>query len=158
MFFRTSTDRFNYLPQTEIVLRLHTLISFFLDDQINQSNEHVKDSMWSSESAEFQKCQPQNFKYLKRKFGSGPERSFNPSWYKLCPWLLYDVKTDIVLYEVCVSQEKKEEFNSFNQKRGRVHFDRFFELEKASEKFRKHQQSSSYRESVRMSSIRETWL
>ena len=83
------------------------MISFFLDDQINQFSEHVEDSIGSLKSAEFPKCQPQKFKYPKAKFGSGLERSFNSSWYKLHPWLYYDVKTSVVLYEVCVSQGKK---------------------------------------------------
>ena len=156
MFFRTSTDRFNYLPLIEIALRLHTLISFFLDDQINQSSEHVEDSMGSSESAEFQKCQPQNFKYPKRKFGSGLDRSLNPSWYKLYPWLHYDVKTDVVLCEVCVSQRKKGNLTLSTKKEDAFISTGFSNWKKTLEKFRKHQESSCHRKTVSMSSIRET--
>ena len=132
------------------------MISFFLDDQINQFSEHVEDSIGSLKSAEFPKCQPQKFKYPKAKFGSGLERSFNSSWYKLHPWLYYDVKTSAVLYEICVSQGKKGESDPFDQKRGRVN--RFSNWKKASEKFRKYQQSNCHRESVSVSSVRETWL
>ena len=153
MFFRTSTDRFNYLPLIEIALRLHTLISFFLDDQINQSSEHVEYSMGSSESAEFQKCQPQNFKYLKRKFGSRPETSFNLSWYKLYPWLEYNVKTDITLCEVCISQGKKGNLTLSTKKQNAFISIGFLNWKKASEKFRKYQQSSCHWESISMSSI-----
>ena len=114
--------------------------------------------MGSSESTEFHKCQPQNFKYTKRKFGSGSERSFNPSWYKLYPWLHYDVKTDVVLCEVCVSQGKKGNLALSTKKEDVFISTGFLNWKKASEKFSKQQQSSCHRESVSMSSIRETWL
>ena len=65
--FRTSTDRFNYLPLIEIALRLHTFILFFLDDQINQSSEHAEDSMGPSESAEFQKYQLHRTSSIRRE-------------------------------------------------------------------------------------------
>ena len=115
-----------------------------------------ENSMESSASAEFQKYQPENFKYPKRKFGSRPERSFNPSWYKLYPWLHYDVKNDVVLCEVCVSQRKKGNLTLSTKKEGAFISTGFSNWKKASEKFRKHQQSSYHRESVSMSSIRET--
>ena len=112
--------------------------------------------MGSSESAEFQKCQPQNFKYPKRKFGLGLERLFNPGWYKLYPWLHYDVKTDVVLCEVCVSQGKKGNLTLSTKKEDAFISTGFSNWKKALEKFRKHQQSSCHWESVSMSSIRET--
>ena len=32
---------------------------------------------------------------------------FNPCWYESFPWLHYDLEKDVVLYAICVSQEKK---------------------------------------------------
>ena len=44
-------------------------------------------SVLSSEARDHRiKCQPAGFTYPKRKFGKR-ERSFNPTWYKIFPWL-----------------------------------------------------------------------
>ena len=96
-----------------------------------KSSEHVEDCMGSSESVELQKCQPHNFRYPKGKFGSRPQRQFNPSWYKLYPWLHYDVKTDVVLCEVCVSQGKKGNLTLSTKKEDAFILNGFLNLKKA---------------------------
>ena len=66
------------------------------------------------------------------------------------------MKTDVVLCQVCVSQGKKGNL-TLSTKKGDVFISTgFSNWKKAFEKFKKHQQSSCGRESVSMSSIRET--
>lgn len=100
------------------------------------------------------KCQPVGFIYPKRKFGKR-ERSFNPTWYKIFPWLHYCTEKDFVLCHTCMTQHKQGNIKLSTKLEMAFIETGFTNWKKAIEKFKDHEDSSCHREAINVSEIAE---
>ena len=130
-----------------------TLLTKHLEVIIHTSFSYI--SVLSSEARDHRiKCQTVGFTYPKRKFGKR-ERSFNPTWYKIFPWLHYCVETDFVLCHICMTQHKQGNIKLATKLEMTFIETGFTNWKKAMEKFKDHENSSCHRQAMHVSEIPE---
>ena len=83
-------------------------------------------------------------------YSDGSERSFQPKWKQLYPWITYNFDKDVVLCSSCAEAEKWNYFGLSTKREPAFISKGFSNWKKALEKFQIHQGSDYHNEAKQM--------
>ena len=89
---------------------------------------------------------PDTSVYPKKMYSDGSEKSFQPKWKQLYPWIAYNFDKDLVLCSYCAEAEKRNYFGLSTKREPAFISKGFSNWKKALEKFQIHEGSDCHNE------------
>ena len=99
---------------------------------------------------------PDTSVYPKKMYSDGSERSFQPKWKQLYPWIAYNFDKDVVLCSYCAEAKKRNYFDLSTKREPAFIFKGFSNWKKALEKFQILEGSDCHNEAKQMKILAAT--